>query len=108
MHIVAFAYMAGMGLDQASATIIGYNIGKNNLVKAKLFYKQFQQATVMIAACEVAFLYFGQDYIVWIFTKDEDVQKLVKSVLYLICLNIFPDVYEGMLKGLIKSLALQK
>ena len=39
MHIVAFAYMAGMGLDQSSATIIGYNIGKKSLKKAKLFYK---------------------------------------------------------------------
>lgn len=41
VHIVNFMYMAAIGFEQASCTIIGYHIGKDDVKGAKQFYSHF-------------------------------------------------------------------
>ena len=41
MNIVAFAYMVAMGLEQAACTLVGMQIGKGDIIKAKQFYRSF-------------------------------------------------------------------
>ncbi len=41
MHITLMAFMFGVGLDKSSCAIIGYNIGKGDVDRAKMFYKLF-------------------------------------------------------------------
>jgi len=53
-------------------------------------------------------IYLFKDYIASCFTQDENVVKIVTSIIWLISFNTFPDGYKGMLKGMIKALELQK
>ena len=46
-------------------------------------------------------------FIVSLFTDVVDVQQKAIGVLWLISFNTFPDLYKGMLKGLIGALGLQ-
>jgi Na+-driven multidrug efflux pump len=41
MNIVALAYMVGIGLETASCTLVGQNIGKGDVKKAKKYYYTF-------------------------------------------------------------------
>ena len=107
MHIVASAYMAAIGLEQASNTIVGYFIGKKDVVKAKVFYREFQLVTCFILLTTSSCIYLFKDFIASLFMKDEKVTTVISSILWMVSFNTFPDGFKGMLKGLIKALNLQ-
>ena len=41
MNIVALCYMVAIGFEQASCTLVGMQIGKGDIHKAKQFYSTF-------------------------------------------------------------------
>ena len=78
----------------------------DDLKKAFLFYRQFNQVTVVILILTSLMIYLFKDFIASCFTKDENVVNIVTSIIWLISFNTFPDGYKGMLKGMIKALEL--
>ena len=107
MQICALSYQVAIGLEQASCTLIGRQIGKGDVQKAKLFYKSFQWITTCMVATTSILVYFLKERIISLFTTDTRIQKTATSVLWIISLSNFPDGYKGMLKGVVRALGLQ-
>ena len=107
MHIVAFAYMAALGLEAASCTIIGFQLMRNDMEKTYKFYRQFQLVTCCIYIFISVIIYLAKDPLAKLFTDDKNVVAIITSIIWLISFNTFPDGFKGMLKGMIKALGLQ-
>jgi Na+-driven multidrug efflux pump len=108
MNLVAMAYMVAIGLETASCTIVGQEIGKGDVVKAKEYYRLFSIVTVIMISCTSLCVYIFKEQIVKLFTDKENIINISLSIIWLISFNTFPDGYKGMLKGIIKALGLQK
>ena len=107
MQICALSYQVAIGLEQASCTLIGRQIGKGDVPKAKQFYKTFQRITAAMVATTSLLVYFFKEKIVSLFTGDQSVQSTAASVIWIISFSNFPDGYKGMLKGVVRALGLQ-
>jgi Na+-driven multidrug efflux pump len=55
----------------------------------------------------VLFLYVFSDAIVSQYTDDVELKSTAKKILFVLYFSTFPDTYKGMLKGVIRALALQ-
>lgn len=75
-------------------------------MKAKMFYKTFQKITITVVVVNSAIIYIFQEQIFNIFTNNEEIKSLLRSLIYLICLLHVPDAYKGMMRGLMKALIL--
>ena len=108
MNIILITYMITMGLETAACTLVGQEIGANNLGEArKLFDSIMKVSTCMLLTTSLGLFVF-KEQIVSILTPDEDIRKLAISVIWLISFNTFPDGFKGMMKGIIKALGLVK
>lgn len=88
--------------------MIGQRIGKNDVKNASQFYTSFRWFTLLLIGLVITFQFQYRETIVGLYTKDEDVKNAALHIIWLINFNTFPDLYKGMLKGLIGALALQK
>mmetsp|Transcript_12782 Transcript_12782/g.21611 ORF Transcript_12782/g.21611 Transcript_12782/m.21611 type:complete len:212 (+) Transcript_12782:864-1499(+) len=106
-NIMVVLYMVGAGLDQASCAIVGQQIGSNNVKMAKVFYDSFRRVTVVIILLVMTFQYIYRREIVMMFTDNKEVEDQALGAIVLFVFNIFPDLFKGMLKGIIKALGIQ-
>ena len=107
LDILVMLYMIGSGLDQASCAFVGQALGAGRVDLARQFYRDFCyiSATVIFFVI-IIFNYFKED-IVCLYTNIESVRSQVLLTIPLMLFNIFPDLFKGMLKGIIKALGIQ-
>jgi len=106
MDILVLLYMIGAGLDQASCAFVGQAIGAGKVTLARKFYHTFCYiSTFVILFVILVFNYFKED-IVCLYTNIESVRTGTLAVIPLMIFNIFPDLFKGMLKGIIKALGI--
>lgn len=98
--------MCGLGLDQTSCAIVGFQIGAGDVPKAKKYYKLLFVVSLWIVILQAGSLYVFQEWVVATFTSNGNMQRIVNNLMLLIQLNSIPDSLKGMLKGVIKALAL--
>jgi len=65
----------------------------------------FNTACILVILC--SFVYFFKEQILSLFTSDQKVLAVANSIVWMISFNTFPDVFKGMLKGVIKALGVQ-
>lgn len=106
MQIVHMSYQVALGLEQAACTLVGRQIGKNNIPKAKQFYRSFQIFTSIAVGTTSVLVYVLKEHLVNIFTVDPTVVSTIVKVIWVISFSNFPDGYKGMLKGVIRALGL--
>lgn len=104
--ITSICYMCGLGLDQTSCAIVGFQIGAGDVPKAKKYYKLLFVVSLWIVILQAGSLYVFQEWVVATFTSNGNMQRIVNNLMLLIQLNSIPDSLKGMLKGVIKALAL--
>lgn len=107
MNIILVFYMMACGFESATCTLIGNQIGKGDVQMAKKFMRTISYLSAVIISFIVVLLFFTKHYLVSILTKNEELRESTVSVIWLICISQFPDMYKGMLKGPIKALDLQ-
>ena len=107
MNIVVMIYQMSMGLQQASTTLIGQRIGDGDVENARLYYSSLRKITLILIFFMIIVQFILRDYIVSLFTDVPEVKQKAIEVIWLISFNTFPDLYKGMLKGLIGALGLQ-
>ena len=108
MNIVSLAVMIGFGLEQASCTLIGQEIGRGEISLAKQIYNEFLKISTILILITCFLVWKYKSQYISIFTENDQIYSTATQVIYLISLNTFPDCFKGMLKGVIKALGLQK
>lgn len=64
MNLVALAYMVAIGLEQASCALIGWQIGKGDIKKAREFYDSFKIVTACLLFITSTSLYLFKEPLV--------------------------------------------
>jgi Na+-driven multidrug efflux pump len=95
-----------MGLEVASCTVVGQEIGKGNVREAKHYYKLVSIVTALILCATSILIYSLKEQIVRVFTNNEEIIQITSGIVYLISFNTFPDGYKAMLKGVVKALGI--
>lgn len=67
MNIVALAYMVGIGLETASCTLVGQQIGKGDVKKAKEYYGTIQIVSAIILILTSSAIFVGKEWLVGLF-----------------------------------------
>ena len=99
--------MVAIGLSTASCTLVGQNIGKGDVVKAKEYFMTFQILTVLILIVTSSSIYIYKEAFMAIFNTPEEEMDLIRGCIWLISFSTFPDGFKGMLMGIIKALGIQ-
>merc|ERR1712166_1266991 len=99
--------MVAFGLEQSCCALIGQEIGKNNVVNAKLYYHAFEILTTIILVILSILIYSFSDFLISIFTSEAQINLELQKLMWVFSINTFPDCYKGMLKGVIKALGIQ-
>jgi len=107
MHVVVLAAMVAFGLEQSCCALIGQEIGKNDVVNAKLYYNAFEILTTIILIILSILVYAFSDFLISIFTSEAQINLELQKLMWVFSINTFPDCYKGMLKGVIKALGIQ-
>ena len=55
----------------------------------------------------VLFIYAAKDWIVSLFTSDDQIQSRILSLIWIQCITQFPDTYKGLFRGIFKALGIQ-
>ena len=108
MNIILVIYMFAFGLEIASCTLIGNQVGKGDVDMALKFNASMRKVSTVSIALSCVLIYFTKEALVDLLTQNESLRASAKEYVWMICLSMFPDMYKGMLKGVIKALSLQK
>ena len=99
--------MITVGFERAICAHVGQQIGKGDVLKAKLYHATAQKLIIcMLIFVSLTFYLFKLKILAW-FSDDEEILKLAGSVMWLQCLNCFPDGFKSLQKGVIRALGLQ-
>lgn len=66
--ITSVCYMCGLGLDQTSCALVGFQIGAGDVPKAKKYYKLLFVVSLWIVLAQAGLLYVFQEAVVATFT----------------------------------------
>ena len=75
--------------------------------EAKHYYRLFNLISCFVMSLLALCLYFFTKPIVVQYTGDPSIQDIAYNLLFVLYFSTFPDCYKGMLKGVIRALALQ-
>ena len=98
--------MIGSGLDSAACAFVGQALGYLDVELARSLYRTFKYLSTFIILLVMFLFYFYSAFIVSIYTDLPGIQREALSAVGLILMNIFPDLFKGMLKGIIKALGI--
>ena len=107
MNIAMFFYCVAQGFGFASTQIIGFHLGKGDLLGAKSYLRVIQFNCALIFLGIVYFIYCIRKDFVGGLTSIPEVHKIAMSISHLLMLNSFPEQFKGINKGFIRGLNLQ-
>lgn len=70
MHLVALAYMVAIGFESSSCALVGQEIGKGDVRKAKLYFNSFIIISVICLGLLSLAVYIFKNYLISIFTQN--------------------------------------
>lgn len=104
LNIASFAFMFPLGLSAATATRVGYHVGQENLRLALKTGWLGIYLSIAIMSCSACILFIWPEYLLSLFSQDQDVIKLGLSIIFLCALfQIFDGIQivsAGALRGL--------
>ena len=107
MTIALAAYDIGSGFSDAVAPVLGTPIGEMKVAKAKRVYRVVQVAGFTGMILVGAALHLSRNLILEALTDVSSIQKAAGEILGFIFWNTVPELYKGMMKGVVFVLLLQ-
>ena len=95
-----------MGFDSATCALVGQQIGKKDVAKAKLFYNSSSIAIGVVLVLVAVLIGTFKTELVGLITQDKKLLELCSPIIWLIALNTLPDGFKGMQKGVIRALGI--
>ena len=96
MTLVAYFFHFSNGFSFAASALIGQQIGKGDLEKAKLFYGSFRIITGISLMITSSLLYFFRRQILSSFSSDKQIVELSLKISLVLTLTTFPDGFKAM------------
>lgn len=84
--IESYSYLPAIGFGVAAATLVGQNLGANNLKQAKLYGLISNLLSTIVMVLMGAFFFIAAPTLASLFTDDAEIQLLVVNVLRIIAL----------------------
>jgi MATE family multidrug resistance protein len=106
-QIAALCFMVALGLSSASGAKIGQQIGCGNIKKARAYFNASNCVSIVVISLTVALIFVLRRPAIRVFTSNEEMTDKATSMMWLACLDFFPDMIQGYLQGPIKALGLQ-
>lgn len=106
--ITAFFYMVSIGISIAAATLVGNNLGANKPRRAKVYTNMVVVLTIIIPVFFSIFVFLYSEEIASIFTKHENVKRLLLIVLPYLSIFMVADYMQGATSGIIRGMGYQK
>ena len=97
MNLIAFLFMAACGFQTAAGALIGQQIGKNDVAKAKQYYYVASHLAFVFLAIVVALFVYFKEVSIGLFTNIKSVKDLCESVVWIAAMGVFPDCWQGYL-----------
>lgn len=94
-NITLITYMIPVGITLSAQIMVGNNIGANKVSVAKVYGLMFFKTTLIWALCTVTILVVFRNLILGVFTSDQSVIDLIKSVYPLIMMYVLFDCVQG-------------
>ena len=107
-NLMVLLYMLAVGLQQASNAIVGQLIGKNDIEGAKVFFSHLKKFSLLVIFGVMIMQYTFRVEIIQLYTNEESVQLEALAAIPVFVFHILPDLYKGMLRGVISALGIQK
>ena len=104
INMAMMAYMSAYGMQSTACTVVGNQIGRGNVDKGYTYCWLSLIFALMLVMMEAYAIYTYQHEIINFLTNIEEIQDIIKSLMNLFLLNLFPDGCRGCLKGAIKGL----
>jgi putative MATE family efflux protein len=84
LRVIVFFIMPAWGISNAAATLVGQNLGANEIKRAEdAVFKTAKYNAIFMAAVTL-FLFFGSDFIISLFTKQQEVKDFAINALRII------------------------
>ena len=91
----------------AASSLIGQQIGKGDLKKAKLFYESLQVLSAITLIIASLGIYVYRKPFVSSFTSNDKIVELAYSVTWVVTITVFPDNFKAMQQGVIRAIGIQ-
>ena len=105
-NMLGLFYMSAIGLEQVSSALVGQQLGKNDVVQAKIFYSSLYRMSISLICFSICALYTFRIRIIHMFTDIKEIQVEALYGTYWLLFNLLPDMNKGMLKGVIYALGI--
>ena len=102
--LIAIMFMIPVGIQSAACALVGEQIGANQVVNARAYFKLMSFFVLGIILVVQAIFYFAKGPIVKLFTNDAAVEELAISCIYIVIIAFFPDCIQGSIQGVIRAL----
>jgi MATE family multidrug resistance protein len=105
-NLVGLLYAIPLGFNSAACTLVGRNIGRWNVAKAKLYGYQTIFLTIMISIIPSACLAIFPEEILYLFTDDIEVHEAARFGMILSSAGFIADALSGVMIGVVKGVEL--
>ena len=106
MNIMMLVHKFGEGMSMTAPALIGKQIGYGNVKQGKFNLRAFRIHGLILISFLALFIHFYKEKLLYMLTDIEGVRDSAMIVLFLLTLNVYPELYKNQLKGVIKSLGL--
>ena len=84
LRVIVFFIMPAWGISNAAATLVGQNLGANEIKRAEDAVFKTAKYNAIFMAGVTLFLFFGSDFIISLFTKQQEVKDFAINALRII------------------------
>lgn len=93
----AIALMMAKGMQEATCSLIGNCIGAGNVPLAKRFFALIMKVNIVVTFLTSLTILFTREQIASLFSTDEEVRRIVSTVLILLSFNFLFDGFQAFL-----------
>lgn len=117
MTILSFGFMAALGLQQASSTLVGQEIGKGDIVAAKQYYLASKYVSAFIFAIIIVITVAQGEALIDLFLDrkkshnqeiTDETHRICSELLIYCLVSKLGDYWQVQLQGTIRALGIQK
>jgi putative MATE family efflux protein len=87
LRIVVFFILPAWGISNAAATLVGQNLGAKQIERAELSVLKTAKYNALFMAAVSLFLFFGADFIVSLFTQQQEIKSFAIQALRIISIG---------------------
>ena len=107
INIITFIFMIPLGISYSASGLVGSSLGEGNIGLAHRYAVITVSINIILTSIVVLCLGLLQHQVAELFTKEENIVKIVKNAMWVLLIYIWFDTIHGVQSGIIRGLNLQ-